>query len=79
MCLIKIDNMEFLIKDKLRSERNRLQISREKLAQLSNVTSMTLYRAETTGSINLLSYIKIFKALKDYESNSGYSNSPSNL
>jgi DNA-binding XRE family transcriptional regulator len=71
--------MEFLIKDKLRSERNRLQISREKLAQLSNVTSMTLYRAETTGSINLLSYIKIFKALKDYEANSGYSNSPSNI
>jgi len=71
--------MEFLIKDKLRSERNRLQISREKLAQLSNVTSMTLYRAETTGSINLLSYIKIFKALKDYESNSGYSNSSNNL
>lgn len=71
--------MEFIIKQKLRDERNRLQISRERLAMLANVTSMTLYRAETTGSIALDSYMKIIKALKDYEANSGYSNSASSI
>lgn len=48
------------IKD-LRKEKN---LSQEKLARLSGVTTATINRAEKTGKIRLETYLKIINALQ---------------
>lgn len=47
---------------KLRTERG---LSREKLAHMAGVTSMTIYRAETKGNITYNNYMKILNTLKN--------------
>lgn len=57
--------MEILIKEKLRAVRDSKGWSREYLARLADVTTQTIFRAETSGRINLQNYFKIYNALHD--------------
>ena len=55
--------MKILIKDELRALRDSKGLSRETLSKMADVTMQTIFRAETTGKINLVNYIKIINAL----------------
>lgn len=57
------------MQEQIKNERQRKQLSREKLANLAGVTGGTIYRAETTGKITFTNYQKIIKALETYDSN----------
>lgn len=59
--------MELFILDTLRKWREDRQISREKFAKMSDSTTMTIFRAETTGKINLINYIKIHKTVVAFD------------
>lgn len=57
--------MKILIKEELRALRDSKGISRETLSKMADVTMQTIFRAETTGKINLVNYIKIINALNN--------------
>ena len=58
--------MKIIIKEELRALRDSKGISRETLSKLADVTMQTIFRAETTGKINLVNYVKIINALENY-------------
>lgn len=53
------------IKEEIKRLRAESGLSREKLAQMCGLTSMTIYRAETKGNITLTNYFKIINTLKN--------------
>lgn len=55
--------MKIIIKEELRALRDSKGLSRETLSKMANVTMQTIFRAETTGKINLVNYIKIINSL----------------
>lgn len=55
-----------MVQEKIKSQRLKLGLSREKLAMLSGVTAQTVYRLETSGKINLVNYIKITETLEKH-------------
>lgn len=55
--------MKIIIKEELRALRDSKGLSRENLSKKANVTMQTIYRAETSGKINLVNYIKIINSL----------------
>lgn len=55
--------MKIIIKEELRALRDSKGLSRENLSKRANVTMQTIYRAETSGKINLVNYIKIINTL----------------
>ena len=55
--------MKIIIKEELRALRDSKGLSRETLSKMANVTMQTIFRAETTGKINLVNYIKIINTL----------------
>ena len=58
--------MKIIIKEELRALRDRKGLSRETLSKMANVTMQTIFRAETTGKINLVNYIKIINSLENF-------------
>lgn len=58
--------MKIIIKEELRALRDSKGLSRETLSKLAGVTMQTIFRAETTGKINLVNYIKIIETLQNY-------------
>jgi DNA-binding XRE family transcriptional regulator len=62
----KFMDMKIIIKEELRALRDSKGVSRETLSKVANVTMQTIYRAETTGKINLVNYVKIINALENY-------------
>ena len=61
----KFMDMKILIKEELRALRDSKGLSRETLSKMADVTMQTIFRAETTGKINLVNYIKIINALNN--------------
>ncbi len=55
-----------MVQEKLRSKRESLGLSRDKLAKLADITPQTIYRAETSGKITLQNYLKITETLDKY-------------
>lgn len=55
-----------MIQEKIKSQRLKLGLSREKLAHAAGVTTQTVFRLETTGKINLVNYLKITETLEKY-------------
>jgi DNA-binding XRE family transcriptional regulator len=55
-----------MVQEKLRSKRESLGLSRDKLARLAEITTQTIYRAETSGKITLQNYLKITETLEKY-------------
>ena len=53
------------IKEEIKQLRAKSGLSREKLAQMCGLTSMTIYRAETKGNITVTNYLKILNTLKN--------------
>jgi len=53
------------IKEEIKKLRAESGLSREKLAQMCGLTSMTIYRAETKGNITVTNYLKILNTLKN--------------
>ena len=53
------------IKEEIKRLRAESGLSREKLAQMCGLTSMTIYRAETKGNITVTNYLKILNTLKN--------------
>jgi DNA-binding XRE family transcriptional regulator len=58
--------MKIIIKEELRALRDSKGLSRETLSKMANVTMQTIFRAETTGKINLVNYIKIINSLENF-------------
>ncbi len=63
ICINKIDTM---VQEKIRTKRESLGLSRDKLAKLADITPQTIYRAETSGKITLQNYLKITETLEKY-------------
>lgn len=57
-----------LIGEEIKQLRKEKNLTQEKLAQMSGLTTVTINRAERFGKMRVSTYYKILQTLKDYQS-----------